>query len=189
MIRILLLLFVIAGLSGCATAPPKNVDNICSIFKQYPKWHKATKKSEKKWGAPIPVQMAIIYQESCFRANAKPPRKRLLGFIPWCRASSAYGYTQSLDSTWQTYIRNTGNSGATRKNFNDATDFVGWYIYTSCRKLGLASNDTYSQYLAYHEGWGGYAKCTYLQKPELLAIARKVAARSRKYQLQLEGRR
>jgi len=43
------------------------------------------KKSEERWGTPIHVQLAIIRQESTFKFNARPPRKKLVGFIPWNR--------------------------------------------------------------------------------------------------------
>lgn len=178
---------LIAGLGGCATVPPSNVDNARAIFQQYPSWYRSCKRTEEKWGAPIPVQLAIIHQESRFQPKAKPPRKRLLGFIPWSRPSTAYGYTQALDVTWDNYMNNTGSFCANRKNFDDSCDFIGWYVNTASRKLGISANNTYAQYLAYHEGIGGYSRGTYLQKPWLIAVARKVAARSRKYQMQLSA--
>ena len=186
--RIIVSLVLISFLSGCATAPPRNLDNICEIFAEKPSWYKATRAAEKKWGAPIPVQMAIIHQESRFRAKAKPPRKRFLGCIPLGRPSTAMGYTQALTVTWKNYMRNTGHYGANRKNFADACDFIGWYMYTTSRKLGVAPDNAYAHYLAYHEGWGGYARGTYLQKPWLLAVARKVTLRSRRYHQQLRQR-
>jgi hypothetical protein len=39
--------------------------------------------------------------------------------------------------------------------------------------------------LAYHEGHGGYNRATYLQKPWLMAVARKVQSRADTYQVQL----
>ena len=61
--------------------------------------------------------MATIYTESSFRHNAKPPRKWYLGFIPGKRASSAYGYSQALDGTWDRYQKETGRWGASRTDF------------------------------------------------------------------------
>jgi len=83
--------------AACATAPPANVENICAIFEEKRGWYKAAKKSEKRWGTPKHVQMSIIRQESSFKFDAKPPRTKLLGFIPWKRPSDAYGYAQALD--------------------------------------------------------------------------------------------
>ena len=100
--------------AGCATKPPENVANICAIFEEKGGWYKAAKKSEKRWGTPIHVQMAIMKQESTFKFNARPPRQKLLGFIPWTRPSDAYGYAQALDSTWKAYQKDTGRRFAQR---------------------------------------------------------------------------
>ena len=71
--------------------------------------------------------MSFVYQESSFKANAKPEREKVLGFIPWLRPSSASGYSQALTKTWEDYKDETGNTRANRKNFNDSADFIGWY--------------------------------------------------------------
>jgi len=85
--------------AGCATTPPANVENICAIFDEKSSWYRAAKKSEKRWGTPVHVQLSIIRQESSFRFDARPPRTKLLGFIPWTRPSDAYGYAQALAIT------------------------------------------------------------------------------------------
>ena len=93
MIRLLMPPLLLA-LAGCATAPPSNPDNICAIFREKPDWHDAALKVQKKWGAPVPIPMAMMYQESSFKQDAVPPRYYFLGLIPWGRVSSAYGYAQ-----------------------------------------------------------------------------------------------
>jgi hypothetical protein len=133
----------------------------------------------------VHVQLAIIYQESKFVDDARPPRGRFLWLIPWGRASSAYGYAQAKDETWNWYIQKTGNRGADRDDFSDAVDFIGWYLDTSHRILGISRSDAYNQYLAYHEGQGGYKRKTYNKKPWLINVARKVEKRARSYQYQL----
>ena len=60
-------------------------------------------KTEKRWGSPAYVTLAFIKQESDFQQGAKPERIKLLGFIPWKRKSSAYGYAQAIDGTWDIY--------------------------------------------------------------------------------------
>ena len=100
-----------------------------------------------------------FYQARVFISkNSKTTKKKVLGFIPGLRASSAYGYSQALDGTWEEYKISTGNSNADRKNFEDASDFIGWYIDGSYRLLKLNKSDVYNHYLAYHEGRGGYQK-------------------------------
>src|SRR5436190_471638 len=92
----LLVLFIL--LTSCATIPPPdNPNNIRSIFRQYPEWKCATECVERQWKVPVSVQMAIVRQESDFVADAKPPRKKLLGLIPLNRPTTAYGYCQAID--------------------------------------------------------------------------------------------
>jgi len=181
-------IFILAALcflSACATVPPKNIDNICSIFSEKSDWYEDSYQVYTRWGVPIPVQMAIMYQESSFRADAQPPRPWLLGFIPWFRSSSAFGYAQAKDETWADYISNTGNSGADRDDFTDATDFIGWYCAVSEKQLGIPKTDAKNLYLAYHEGHGGFKKRSYLKKGWLQQTANKVANRAQRFQKQL----
>jgi hypothetical protein len=184
-IRNLLLLFAVLILGGCATPRPDNVNDVCEIFKQYPKWYWATKDVETRWRVPIAVQMAIMHQESRFSAIAKPPRTKLLWIIPWKRPSTAYGYTQALDSTWSHYKKDSGKYFVSRDNFEDAADFVGWYGYRAYKKAGISRNDAERLYLAYHEGVGGYQRKTNLSKPWLISVAKKVKRQAARYQAQL----
>nr|CRH07311.1 putative GH23 : distantly related to lytic murein transglycosylase [Candidatus Magnetococcus massalia] len=172
-------------LASCATLPPANLDDACMILEHESDWYKATRASEKRWGIPIHVQLAIVHQESRFRADARPPKRRLLWVIPWGRASSAKGYAQALDATWEWYKQKTGNRWAERDDFTDAVDFIGWYADISRKKLGISLNDTENQYLAYHEGHTGYARKNYKKKRWLTRVAKKVAVRSHRYQNQL----
>jgi hypothetical protein len=181
------LLAVALFCGGCATSPPSNVDNLCAIFDEKRGWYEDARDAEKAWGTPIPVVMAIVHQESRFVANAKPPRKKILGFIPGPRPSDSYGYSQSLESTWESYERSAGRYGADRDDFGDAVDFVGWYNHQSYRRNGIARDDAYRLYLAYHEGQGGYERGTYRNKDWLLSVARKVADRAARYEGQLAG--
>lgn len=181
---ILAALWVVAS-AGCATTPPANVENICAIFDEKSRWYKAAKKSEERWGTPIHVQLSIIRQESSFRFDAKPPRGRLLGFIPWKRPSDAYGYAQALDSTWKWYKDDTGRRFADRDDFADAIDFVGWYTNMSSEKVGISKWDPYNQYLAYHEGQAGWQRKTWRNKRWLQDTARRVDRRAKEWGAQL----
>jgi hypothetical protein len=129
--------------------------------------------------------MSIIRQESSFEFNAKPPRGKLLGFIPWRRPSDAYGYAQALDSTWNMYKDDTGRRFANRDDFSDAIDFVGWYTNKSQKTVGISKWDPYNQYLAYHEGQGGWARKTYRSKSWLKQTAKRVDYRAKEWGTQL----
>jgi hypothetical protein len=172
-------------LPACATAPPANVDNACSIFLEKKGWYTDAVKARDDWQSPIPVMLAIMHQESRFEAKAKPPRKRLLGFIPGPRPSNAFGYSQALSSTWQDYQRSTGRYRASRKDFADAIHFIGWYNNQSLHRSGIPRDDAYRLYLAYHEGHGGYNRGTYRNKGWLQGVAGKVRTRASQYQSQL----
>ncbi len=113
---------LLLALAGCATKPPANPDNLCEIFREKPKWHEAALKMQQRWGAPVQVPMAMMYQESSFKHDALPPRYYFLGFIPWGRVSSAYGYAQAKDETWADYKREAGGWGASRDDFADALE-------------------------------------------------------------------
>lgn len=178
-------LLLVATLAACATRPPDDVDNICAIFDEKRGWYRDAEKAEDRWGTPIPVLMAIVHQESRFVAKAKPPRKKILGFIPGPRPSNSYGYSQALKSTWESYERSAGRYGADRDDFGDAIDFVGWYNEQSHQRNGIQRSDAYRLYLAYHEGHGGYARGSYQDKDWLLRVARKVSDRAARYDQQL----
>lgn len=175
----LFLLAILSALSGCITAPPENTENICSIFREKDDWYESSQEVHAKWGIPIAMQMAFMHQESRFVADARPPRPWLMGFIPWFRDSSAYGYAQAQDGTWEWYQKKAGSWWADRDDFSDAVDFIGWYCTVSNEKLGIAKDDIKNQYLAYHEGHAGYQRKSYLQKPWLLKTAGKVTRQAK----------
>jgi len=182
----LLLCICLFSLAACASGPPKNLNDSCSMLQEKDDWYEYANNSYKKWGVPVHVQLAIIYQESRFRSEAEAPDDTLLGFIPWGQVTSAYGYAQVLDGTWDWYKKSTGNSWADRDDFEDATDFIGWYGNMSHRKLGISKWDAYNQYLAYHEGHGGWKRKTYTKKPWLIKVAKKVERRASRYAAQIK---
>jgi len=181
-----LLLFLASCGSGNFSAP-RDLDNACAIVAQRPEYLKAMRASERKWGVPVAVQMATIHQESKFIGNARTPHRYALGVIPMGRQSSAYGYSQALDGTWEEYLKDQRRSGARRDRIADATDFMGWYMNVSAERLGIGRGDATGQYLAYHEGRTGYANQSYLGKPWLVEVAASVGARATLYASQLEA--
>ena len=184
--RALVIILLAASCSGGGgTSAPRNLDNACSILQQRPGYVRAFRAAERKWGVPVHVQMASMYQESKFKSDARTPFRYALGVIPMGRQSSAYGYSQALDGTWREYQDDQNRRGARRNNIRDATDFMGWYMAESTRRLGISPNDARNQYLAYHEGRTGFARGSYNSKAWLLRVSDEVAARSVMYQGQL----
>lgn len=181
------MVFTLVLLAGCASKKaPNNLSDICTIFENKPNWYKAAKKSTKKWGGPIHVPMAIIHQESRFKANAKPEMQYFLGIIPKGRASNAYGYSQALKSTWGEYEKEVGSRYKSRDNFTHSMDFVLWYMNKTYQRNQVSKWDAYAQYLNYHEGHGGYSRGSYNNKQWLLNVAKKVDTRSKQYAAQLK---
>ncbi len=176
---------VCSAAAGCSARAPANIDDACAIFSERHGWYDDVGRSERRWGIPAHVQLAIIHQESRFRAKARQPRRRYLGFIPGPRRTSAYGYTQAIEPTWDEYRRATGHGGADRDDFGDACDFIGWYCARSSRRLGIDKSDAYRLYIAYHEGDGGYRRGSYRRKAWLLRVAEKVRNRAVRYRRQL----
>jgi len=186
-LRALILLVFVASCGSRDFSAPRNLDNACSIIDQRPKYLPAMRAAERKWGVPVSVQMATIYQESKFIGNARTPVQYALGVIPMGRQSSAFGYSQALDGTWDEYVEQQGARRAKRDDIRDATDFMGWYMHETNRRLGLSKSDARNQYLAYHEGRTGYARQSFNAKPWLLRVAGEVGDRAVKYDNQLRA--
>lgn len=186
-LRATVTLVALALLVSCGEryAPPQNLDDACSIVRERPKYYRAMKAAERKWDVPVAVQMAIIHQESKFIGNNRTPMKYALGVIPMGRQSSAYGYAQALDGTWDEYRAKQGSRGAKRDNIRHATDFIGWYMDETTRTLAIPKTDARAQYLAYHEGRTGYSRRSFESKTWLMRIADDVQARAIQYDTQL----
>ncbi len=176
-------------LGSCAghEKPPSTVADACRMQTERPHWFRAMEKTEAKWGVPVSVQLATISRESGFVADARPMKseRSMLFFTREVPRSSAYGYAQVIDGTWEWYLRDTGRRRADRADFADASDFIGWYMSLNSRVNGVSTRDAYNQYLAYHEGKAGYARGTHHKKAWLPPVARDVQAWADRYEAQL----
>ena len=179
--RIILILSLL-GISACSSIPSNTADG-CSIFSERYLWYKFAKKTEKKWGTPIYIQLAIIRMESDFDWLARPERQKIFKVIPYKRPSSSLGYSQAVKGTWKQYKEETGNKLASRILFKDSVDFIGWYTTKSSQILKISKKDAFKQYLAYHEGWGNYKY--YKENKKVIGLARKVEKQSKIYRKQL----
>jgi hypothetical protein len=186
-----LALFVVIGLLGACSGhdkPPSTVVDACRMQTERPQWFEAMRRTEERWGVPVSVQLATIARESSFRPDARPTRHVGSGiFSRDVPLSSAYGYSQAIDGTWDGYLRDTGRRRADRSDFADSSDFIGWYMNSNSRVNGVPLHDAYNQYLAYHEGKAGYARGSYRAKAWLPSVARDVQAWSAIYDRQLQA--
>lgn len=185
-LRALALVLLVAACGGQREySAPRNLDNACRLLDERPTYLRAFRATERRWGVPVAVQMAIIYQESKFDGDARTPHRFALGVIPVGRQSSAFGYSQALDGTWEEYVRDQGRGR--RDDIDDATDFMGWYMSQTASELGIPMHDVENQYLAYHEGRGGYARQSYLEKAWLMEVAAGLETRAAMYDSQLRS--
>ena len=116
LLRASVLFLALASCGGGNNSAPRHLDDACEILRQRPSYYRAMKATERKWGVPVHVQMAAIYQESKFIGNARTPHRYAMGVIPMGRQSSAYGYSQALDGTWTEYQRDQRRLGESDKN-------------------------------------------------------------------------
>ena len=182
-LKINCLIILLLLVSSCSSIP-KNTLNSCSIFEEKYLWYKHAKKTEKKWGTPVYLQLAIIKMESSFNRFAKPPRQKLFKLVPYKRPSSSFGYSQAVKGTWKQYKEETGNKLAARTRFKDSVDFIGWYTNKTEKILKVSKKDAFKQYIAYHEGWGNYKN--YKKNQKIILLAKKVQKQSNRYKKQLE---
>lgn len=177
------------SIPGCASGPPTDaqIADACAMLSDKRDWYRALRQSSREWGAPMGLQLAIINQESTFDRKALAPRgPKQWFFFPGKRLSSAKGYAQALDSTWDRYRSETGHKGANRDDFSDTTDFIGWYVNQSARQARIGQFDYRAHYLAYHEGPAGYLKGDWKRNKVLLASADRVASNATRYEAQIK---
>jgi hypothetical protein len=166
-------LMIAGGLMNTVTAQPLKAANICRVFKKHPGWYASAKQTEAKWGIPVPVQMAIMKQESHFDSDAKNPN------------SSAYGYAQALKGTWHVYQKDV-DSGSKRDNFKDASNFIGWYASKMKKEAGVSPKSAYQVYLAYYNGIGEYKHDKRTDHFKNAGLAHNVERTAEKYRSQLQ---
>ena len=184
-LRAMMIVLLVASCGGGQTSAPRTLDDACAILTERPDYYRAFRKAERRWGVPVHVQMATIHQESKFVADARTPFRYVLGVIPMGRQSSAFGYSQALDATWDEYVNAQASRRAQGDRIDDATDFMGWYMNQTRDRNGVPLYDARNQYLAYHEGHTGFARQSYNSKSWLVEVAGKVDARAMMYQSQI----
>jgi hypothetical protein len=188
--KLILSMFAALVLSACASMPRPSTHEIadaCLLLKQNGSWHQSLRESARNWGAPMGFQLAVIKQESSFDGDARPPRgdSKWFGLVEGDRISSAHGYSQALNGTWEDYKAATGRWNANRNSFHDSADFVGWYFSSTGKRTGLGQYDYQAHYLAYHEGPTGYLKGTWKSKGWLIQTASRVASQAATYERQI----
>ena len=175
-----LALIAVIALGGAFAITPKasaasDIENACTMLKEKAAWYGGAKAAAQKWDVPMPAILAVIHQESRFKATAAAIN------------SSAYGFAQVLDGTWNSYRKANEATTADRTSFADSADFIGWYMSRAEDRIGLPTDDVAAHYLVYHEGHVGYRSGRWEDKPGLLNVAEKVARLASRYEDQLRA--
>jgi hypothetical protein len=121
-----------------ATEGPQSA--LCAML-ALPGRAEAVNAAEEKWGAPAPLLLAFMRQESHFKPDTRP-----------ASTSGAYGYPQAVLGTWNHFRKETGQPQASRNDFADSMDFIGWYVSATHERTGAPYSDTVKHYLAYSRG-------------------------------------
>lgn len=177
--------------AGCGRSPPSTINDVCAVFSQrdgfFNSWYADARRASRRHGIPVHVLMATMRVESGFDGDARPPRKKLLGVVPWKRPSTAYGYSQALDGTWDQYRRETGRPMARRTDFTDSVDFIGWYYAKTVKTYRVPRDDAYSLYLSYLSGWSGFGRGSWRNNSHALKTAARTQNFADTYAYQLRG--
>jgi len=57
-------------IAGCASGPPKQVNNACRIFAEKSGWEKHTRRAARKWRADAATLLAIMHQPPPAKSRA-----------------------------------------------------------------------------------------------------------------------
>ena len=160
-------------------------DNICYVVKHSWGWRQSLKSASRVYGISPGLILSTIYHESSFRPTARPPRGKVLGVIPW-RYSTAYGFGQVKDETWEWYKEKNQLRFVSRTSFYDTVHFIGWYYSIFKSRAQKVADPYYSFYIAYHDGIGGFLRHSEEGNEWLQNKAKSVKAFAESYDQQLK---
>lgn len=155
----------------CICTPAiSQTNDVCALLDNHAGWSEDLDQASEEWGISKGAILAIIDQESRFRATASN--------------GVNYGYAQSNPQTWRWFMRDADRPDASRTDFGDSAHFVGWHFKTMSKRLGLGMDNVAGQYLAYKMGEGGYRA---RGNSGGSAHSRQIAARAERFDSQLEN--
>ena len=121
---------------SCSSVP-KNTVNACAIFNEKYLLYKFAKATERKWGAPIEFRWQLLERKVDMIGLRDQKEQNYLKSFLGKEKSSFLGYSQAIENTWETY-KSTGKKYVTRVLFKDSSDFVGWYVDQTYRKMKVS---------------------------------------------------
>ncbi|MEE2769616.1 MAG: transglycosylase SLT domain-containing protein [Pseudomonadota bacterium] len=177
-----LIFIILFTLVGCAPQKVTKKEDVCEVYNKNFNWYRSAVRAQNKYHIDANIIMAVMAQESNFTYNARPQKNYVFNFVPWGYKTSARGYAQVIDGAWDDYKKQTNQWFPSRHSFNDACDYVGWYLNKASKRLHINRNDSYHLYLAYHQGLTGYKRHDEKHDQKLNLIAKKVQKNTQRYQ-------
>ena len=189
--KALVILTMVSLLSGCAKeySYQDYTDDICKVVNGHFGWRSSLKKTQQYYAISPGLVLSVIFHESSFNANARPPATKVMGFIPW-QSATAFGYAQIKNETWAWYKSHNPGYFQSRTQFSDATQFIGWYhqvFLARLKKEGYRHPVSDADfYISYHEGIGGFLHQDWQKKDWLVKKAERVDQLAQRYNQQLK---
>lgn len=174
-------LVVIIALSACSPEKVTRTDDVCDIYNKNYDWYRSAIRAQNKYNINASTIMSVMAQESNFKHNARPQKRYAFYVLPWGYETTAQGYAQVINGAWDDYKKANSKWFPSRNNFNDASDFIGWYLKKASRELNINKNDNYHLYLAYHQGIKGYRRHEEKHNKQLDLIAKRVNQQALRY--------
>lgn len=137
---------VVPGLAQAQTRDP------CGLLDRQEGWADALKVASQTWRVSPGTLLAVIDQESRFRANA------MGAGATGPNGVRNFGFAQANLRTWNWFLRDTGRGSGARTDFALSVQFVGWHFATMERRLGIPRDQTVRHYLVYKMGEGGFRR-------------------------------
>lgn len=175
----LLLVLYLALMAGAVLLAPSPAQaqnrDPCALLAAREGWRTILSDVEARWGVSPGAVLAVIDQESRFRADARGAGAS--GANP----TRNFGYAQANIRTWNAFLRGANWQGSSSStDFEASAHFVGWHFAVLGRRNGLALTDVAGNYLVYKLGEGGYRRGAPASARRLAAtIANRAAAHDR----------
>ncbi len=163
-VKVLSLLTLLTGLSGCFGSEVRQQLNICAELDNNDEWIEATVSTQLKYGAPISLSLALL-ELPLFDLDKKHVRPRA--------------------ADWDEYRIRSESWDASPHEVADAVDFIGWFTQQSVKRNSISWGDVSAHYLALRLGHGDYHRFDKSKFPELNLQAQQVGLRAQRWQREL----
>ncbi|MCP4588775.1 hypothetical protein [Pseudoalteromonas sp.] len=163
-VKVLPLLALVMGLSGCFGSEVRQQLNICEELDNYDEWIEATVSTQLKYGTPISLSLALLE-------------------LPLSDLDKKHVRPRAAD--WDEYRIRSERWGASPHEAEDAVDFIGWFTQQSGTRNSISWDDVSAHYLALRLGHGDYQRFDKSKFPELNQQAQQVELRAQRWQREL----